>query len=81
MREGRTWLEEYSKKNALNPDAIPCDSPQYGKETVIQIKNAWFRYSKELSDVMKDFCMCVKKGELLAFFVNDIKQVMKGKNK
>ena len=23
----------------------------------------------------------VKKGELLAFFVNDIKQVMKGKNK
>ncbi|MBQ9922480.1 MAG: ATP-binding cassette domain-containing protein, partial [Clostridia bacterium] len=64
VREGRAWLEEYSKENTIDPDAIPEDNLQTDGETVIRIKDAWFRYERELPDVVRGFDMCVKKGEL-----------------
>ncbi|MBR5157445.1 MAG: ATP-binding cassette domain-containing protein [Clostridia bacterium] len=64
VREGRMWLEEYSKENTLNSEVIPKDSAQTNNDTVIEIKNAWFRYEKELPDVVKGFNLSVNKGEL-----------------
>ena len=65
VREGRTWLEEFSKENVLNTDIIPKDKTQDDAETIIAIKNAWFRYEKELPDVVKGFNLIVHKGELV----------------
>mgnify|MGYP003299143679 CR=1 FL=1 len=39
VREGRTWLEEYSKENALNTQMIPKDKAQSNTDTVIEIKD------------------------------------------
>lgn len=64
VREGRTWLEEYSKGNTLNPTLIPLDNLKENNDTVIEIKDAWFRYEKELPDVVKGFKLNVNKGEL-----------------
>lgn len=64
VRDGRVWLEEYSKENVLNPDVIPKDALKDNDETLIEIKDAWFRYEKELPDVLKGLNMSVKKGEL-----------------
>ncbi len=64
VREGRRFLEEYSKANALNPEAIPKDVPPNNKDTVIEIKDAWFRYEKNLPDVVKDLNISINKGEL-----------------
>ncbi len=64
IREGRAWLEEYSKENALNPDVIPKDALKDSGDTVIEIKDAWFRYEKELPDVVKGFNLSVGRGEL-----------------
>ncbi len=64
VREGRTWLEEYSKENSLNPDVIPKDVFKNNTDTVIEIKDAWFRYEKDLPDVVKGFNLSVHKGEL-----------------
>ncbi len=65
VRDGRVWLEEYSKENTLNPDAILKDNFKYDiNDVVIEIKDAWFRYEKDLPDVLKGFNMSVKKGEL-----------------
>lgn len=66
VREGRCWIEEYSKENTLNPDAIPDDVVNDNKDTVIEIKDAWFRYEKDLSDVVKGFNLRVNKGEIFA---------------
>lgn len=65
VREGRCWLEEYSKTNTLNPDLIPKDTPKGEKyDTVIEIKDVWFRYEKEAPDVIKGLNMKIHKGEL-----------------
>ncbi|MBR6523527.1 MAG: ATP-binding cassette domain-containing protein [Clostridia bacterium] len=65
VREGRTWLEEYSKTNTLNADIIPKDKAQDDTEKVIEIKDAYFRYEKELPDVVKGFNLSVSQGELV----------------
>ncbi len=65
VRDGRVWLSEYSKENNLNPDVIPKDSLKENTDTVIEIKDAWFRYEKELPDVVKGFNLSVHKGELV----------------
>ena len=65
VREGRVWLWEYSKENALNTEVIPKDKSQDKLESVIEIKDVWFRYGKDLSDVLKGFNLSVNKGELL----------------
>ena len=61
VREGRKWLDEYSKENVLNSDIIPRDAPQDNSDTIIEIKDAWFRYEKDLPDVVKGFNISVKK--------------------
>ncbi len=65
VREGRTWLEEYAKKNVLNTDIIPKDKTQDNIDAVIEIKDAYFRYEKELPDVVKGFNLSIHKGELV----------------
>ncbi len=65
VRDGRTWLEEYSKENALNTQMIPKDKAQSNTDTVIEIKDAYFRYAKELPDVVKKFNLSVHKSELV----------------
>ncbi len=64
VREGRAWLENYAKENALHPDLIPKDAVKTHKEVVIEMKDAWFRYEKELPDVIKGFNLSVCRGEL-----------------
>jgi len=64
VREGRNWLEEYAKSNTLNPAVIPEDKVEENNDTIIEIRDAWFRYEKELPDVLKGFNLSVKKGEL-----------------
>ena len=64
VRDGRVWLEEYAKANVLNTEVIPKDKVQRDVDTVIEIKDAWFRYEKDLPDVVKGFNLSVNKGEL-----------------
>ncbi|MBR3996510.1 MAG: ATP-binding cassette domain-containing protein, partial [Clostridia bacterium] len=64
VRDGRVWLEEYSKENVLNSKVIPKDKAPQNADTVIEIKDAWFRYEKDLPDVVKGFNLSVNEGEL-----------------
>ncbi|MBQ2897003.1 MAG: ATP-binding cassette domain-containing protein [Clostridia bacterium] len=64
VREGRIWLKEYSKENILNPNVIPGDDLKENTDTVIEIKDVWFRYKKDLPDVVKGLNISVSKGEL-----------------
>ncbi len=65
VREGRAWLEEYAKTNALNSAAIPKDKTRDIGEKVIEVKDAWFRYEKNAPDVVKGFNLSVGRGELV----------------
>ena len=64
VRDGRIWLEEYEKEHKLKPDIIPEDVIKNSREVVIEIKDAYFRYEKNLPDIVKGFNLSVRKGEL-----------------
>jgi len=66
VKEGRMWLEEYAEEHSLNPGIIPKDAPGISEKTVIEVKDAWFKYEKNSDDVLKGFNLQVKKGELFA---------------
>ncbi len=64
IRDGRVWLEEYSKITTLNPHVIPEDASKNSDDTIIEFKNVWFRYQKDLPDVVKGLSLSISKGEL-----------------
>ncbi len=64
VRDGRRWLLEYSKENPLHKDLIPKDKSQKNNDVVIEIKEAWFRYEKNLPDAVKGLNLSVNQGEL-----------------
>lgn len=65
VREGSIWMESLSGKVNLDPNQIIENEDPADRETVIEVKNAYFRYKKELEDVIRDFSIKVRKGELL----------------
>ena len=66
VRDGRIWLREYAKEHPLNPDIITKDKLKKSSDTVIEIKDAHFRYEKDLPDIIKGLNLSVNKGELFA---------------
>ena len=65
VRDGRIWLEEYAKENVLNTAIIPKDKTQDKADAIIELNDAWFRYEKEMPDVVKKFNLSVGKGEFV----------------
>ena len=66
VRDGRAWLEKYAKNHTLNSNLIPKPNSNTEPKTVIEIKDAFFRYEKALPDVIKNFNIKINKGELFA---------------
>ena len=64
VREGRAWLNEFAKENELHPQAIPKDKIQAVSDTVLEVKDVWFRYEKDSPDIVKGLNLNVRKGEL-----------------
>ena len=64
VREGRNWLSEYSEDNELKYKAIPKDKAKTDTEPIIEIKDVYFRYVKELPDAVKGLDLVVNKGEI-----------------
>lgn len=68
VREGRQWLDEFAKHNpvkASHGDKKAADGANKEKEA-ISITDAWFRYERDLPDVVKGVSLKVQKGEFLA---------------
>lgn len=67
VRDGRCWIEEYCKNHKIHDDLIPkTNNADEQADTVISVKDAWFRYEKDLPDVIKGLNIDIKKGELFA---------------
>lgn len=67
VAEGRCWLMEYVKENEITPEVIPSENIKTDDRGItVEIKDGWFRYEKNSPDVLKNFNLTAKKGELLA---------------
>ncbi len=65
VSQGRIWLESFAKKHSLNP--LPPESASAEKRAVgIEVKNLWFRYSKDGSDIIRGLSFCANEGEFVA---------------
>ena len=64
IRDGRSWLSKYAKENTINKDIIPKDTVRTDTEIAIEVKDAHFKYQKDLPDVVKGFNLKVNKGEV-----------------
>ncbi len=67
VREGRTWLEKYSANNKLSSELIPdSKSAKEIRNPAVEIKDVYFRYEKDLPDVVKGLNLKVEAGELFS---------------
>ncbi|MGN8874349.1 ECF transporter S component [Pseudoflavonifractor sp. HCP28S3_F10] len=65
VREGRDWLTEFAASHTLG--RLPEEPKHiYPGEAVMEADELWFKYEKELPDVVKGLSLSVRKGEFLA---------------
>lgn len=65
VREGRDWLTRFAAQRPLIPIEAP-PPPAFSQEAAVCAEDLWFRYEKELPDVVKGLSLTLQKGEFLA---------------
>ena len=63
--DGRNWLLDYAKTHELRPVPEEKKNTPNG-ETVVSAQELWFKYDKDLPDVVKGLSLELHKGEFLA---------------
>ncbi|MFQ9509774.1 MAG: ABC transporter ATP-binding protein [Lachnospiraceae bacterium] len=66
VRDGRIWLEQLFDAGATTPAIdVPIDKKRE-QNTLISIKDVWYRYEKNSPDIIKGMSFDIKKGELFS---------------
>lgn len=67
VREGRRWLSRLASNDCARCDAIPEDAPLDAVEhPALSLKEVWFRYDRDLPDVLRGASLDVAPGSILA---------------
>ncbi len=66
VREGRKWLEEFSKKCNITSKIEKKERQIKREKTVLEINNIWFRYERNEPDIIKGLSLNLYEGEILA---------------
>lgn len=64
IRDGRTWLSRHysNEEHRLEEATLEIEH----RAIVLEVKDAWFRYEKDLSDVLRGFSIQVREGEIVS---------------
>lgn len=65
VREGSDFITAFNAQNKLLPLSEEKDNT-YSDEIALQCEELWFRYEKDLPDILKGFSLTLKKGEFYA---------------
>lgn len=67
VREGRRWLSRVASDDCAQRDAILADAPLDAVEhPALSLKEVWFRYDRDLPDVLRGASLDVAPGSILA---------------
>ena len=67
VREGRSWLDEFSQMRKLSPEMIVDSVSDFTKSrNAVELREVCFKYEKDAPDVVRQLSMTVKEGELFA---------------
>ncbi len=61
VREGRDFLERHFTSRA---ETLPTSEIPEAGETAVELKNVWFRYEKDLPDILRGVSLKVYRGEI-----------------
>lgn len=64
IRDGAAYLREYRKNHECDSSALRSFCERKTDDTALELKNVYFRYRKELPDVLSDLSLKVYKGEV-----------------
>lgn len=65
VRDGRDWLTDFAAGRPLLTESAP-EPPAPAGEAAITLEDIWFKYEKDLPDVVRGLSLTVKKGEFIA---------------
>ena len=65
VKEGREWIDKFSKTNSVKLKDNNMEDFK-DKEITVKIDEAWFKYEKELPDVVKGVSLKAYSGEILS---------------
>ena len=64
VKEGRQWIEDIFEDTSIEHNSINIkDDENNKKDIVISVKNAYFRYERNLPDTIKNLSIDIKEGE------------------
>ena len=63
VKDGRRWLDKFLGDEASGKEHNPIHKTLEQQETAIELKNVWFKYEKNLPDVISDLSFVVRKGQ------------------
>ena len=63
VRQGQAFLRAFSQTHPLKP--VEDDAPAAPGEIVLEAKEVFFRYGKDAPQVLRDFSLAARRGELL----------------
>ncbi len=66
IKSSREWLSEKVKNRKVKYPSILEEKVEESSETVMELKDIWFKYDKNSEDVIKDLSIQIKKGEFHA---------------
>ncbi len=67
VREGREWLKSLAERKEINSVCLKRKMNSIGyTEKIISVRDIWFRYEKNLPDIVKGVSADIYKGELYA---------------
>ena len=67
IRDGRRWLSDYAEKNAVKR-SIEADRKPQAEKAAIKVCEAFYRYEKGETDIIKNLNLTVYDGEIFAIF-------------
>ncbi len=65
VNEGRIWLNQHLAANPDNQQLKPISAPAYG-ELMLEMKDIWFKYQKQGTDILKGLNLQLHQGEFLS---------------
>lgn len=64
VNQGRKWLSGFVEGKKIKEDLFEEEQEEGSQNAVIKFKDVWFKYEKNLPDVIKDLSLEIKSGEI-----------------
>lgn len=66
LRDGKVWLEKFVREHKAAEIHTGKTEADAAEKTAVEMRNVWFRYEKDMPDIIRELNMKVYKGEIYA---------------